>query len=496
MKPVHARCLLALLLLFAPVAHAEPVEGWVPARDAIPLAPTLNTTGEQPPNDSDPIIPTEVEGQQTIADELLGGTLEEATPAPTSDHAIPSDLPPPGEEVGEGDALIRVKVRGQEGENYDAPLGNRVVELSVIRPPHQVLSTLIAVTGDDGTARFAVPSGPGLQAFARNLVDGKELFAPVGAALDLPGEHALEIQDIPIVQDPSVVFASRVITIAELWEDYIVFTQVFSLATDQQVIFEAALGGRDSGLRIPLPDGAAGVRVVQPQDKAESVGDAVMFRGQILPAGQASEAPTMIVRYSLQHSNTKSVSWTQDFPFDVENLSIVVPQTSQHDRHPHLNVDIDVPLCGDAETLDPRTMCFAEFSDSAEGVQMLQGAAVRLARGGRVSAGGTMAVTTTGWPADPHIARWSAGIALALAALIGWLLYRRTARRSEARQDGLARLEREKEAILSRVDSLEVQLAEAAILEMDYEAERERIIGELALIERRIRSYQSPQTHA
>ena len=34
---------------------------------------------------------------------------------------------------------------------------------------------------------------------------------------------------------------------------------------------------------------------------------------------------------------------------------------------------------------------------------------------------------------------------------------------------------------------LEQKLAEAAILEMDYAAERERIIGELALVERRLR---------
>src|SRR5699024_8747419 len=197
------------------------------------------------------------------------------------------------------------------------------------------------------------------------LKDGREIFAPHGVLLEGEGPHELTIQDKPTVTDASVVFATRIITIVELWEDYLVFTQIFRLATDQPVIYQAEEGGRNAGLRIPVPEGATGVRVVQPPNQAEAVGDAVMFRGKILPAGEAGEAPTMIVRYSLKHSNVAKVAWNQDFPFDVENLSLVVPQISQHDRHPNLNVLLDVPLCDDADR-DPNVMCFSHVDETAE----------------------------------------------------------------------------------------------------------------------------------
>lgn len=473
--------LLGAALCFSTnLALADAVEGYVPAREALPVAPILDGSAERG------MVPAVApEAVEAVADPAV------AAAAPSK---VPENLPAAGAIIGEGDARIRVTVRGQGDGRYDAPLAGQPVELSVIRPPHQVVETLVAVTGSDGVATFQATSGAGLQAFARYLLPEREVFAPTGIALTTAGEHSLAIQDTPVVRDTSVIFSPRLITIAELWEDYIVFTQVISLATDQPVIFEAEKGGRDAGYRIPLPKGAAGVRVVQPAEQAESVGDAVMFRGRILPAGEAGEAPTLIVRYSLRHNNAAKVAWTQEFPFDVENLSVVIPQTSQHAKHPRLNVDIQVPLCGDAGPVGG-VMCFAEYSDSAEGVQMLQGSAVRLARGGRVPAGGRMEIVTTGWPADPHIARWAAGFAVLFAAFLAFLLVRRSKASSRAQADGLTRLNREKEAILHRVDQLEEQLADAAILEIDYEAERERIIGELALVERRIRSFENPAVH-
>lgn len=502
MRRALAPLFIAALGLSA-IAHADtPEAGWVPASEAIPLTPTL-PSGSNVAGDGRTAVDAPADVGTSIAPPTAAPGLVpiEAPVAPrapgaATTTAIPEDLPAAGATVGEGDAAIRVTVRGHSGDAYDAPLEGQAVELSVIRPPHEVLQRLVALTGDDGVAHFAVEAAAGLQAFARNLQAEREVFAPVGVALDDAGEYTLEIQDIPVVADASVVFAPRVVTIAELWEDYIVFTQIFTLATDQPVIFEAEKGGRDAGLRIPLPDGAAGVRVIQPQAGAESVGDAVMFRGQILPAGEGDEAPSLIVRYSLRHNNVKSVAWDQVFAFDVENLSLVVPQTSPHDRHPRLNVDLAVPMCADDGSSPRDVMCFAEYADTAEGVQMLQGSAVRLARGGRVAAGGTMSVVTTGWPADPHIGRWATGAAAILALLLGVLLVRRASRGGRGTSTATERLEREKREILRRVDALEQQLADAAILELDYEAERERIVGELALIERRIRSIADAGGHA
>lgn len=470
MKPAVVLALTALLAAGASSALAqERVDGYLPAREVLAVAPDLRGEHTAPAVEEDTLV-IEVEGE-----------------------TVEIELPPAGQTVGEGTATVDVTVQGLAGERFDAPLEGQVVELTVLRPPHDVVERLVAVTGADGVARFAVVATEGLQAFARLLRDGKETFAPTGVNLRADADHQLTIHDTPIVTDPSSVFASRIVTVVELWEDYLVFTQVFHLATDQPVIFEAGGEGRDAGYRIPLPDGAVGVRVVQPADKAESVGDAVMFRGQIRQAGEGEQAPTLIVRYSLRHDNVKKVAWSQVFPFDVENLSVVVPQTSQHEKHPTLDVSLTVPLCD--ESAAPGVMCFNELSDQAEGVQMLQGAAVRLARGGRVSAGGRMDVITTGWPSDPHIARWASALAVLMAAVFGAVMVRRARTRGATVQDDESRLLAEREGILARVDVLEQKLADAAILEMDYQAERERIIGELALVERRLRHLSDAQAH-
>ncbi len=431
-------------------------------------------------------------------------TLAPLPKTPPDEPAVPAPLDPsidksalvPGEAVGEGDASIEVSVRGLLDKDYNAPLRGKTVELSIIRPPHDIVGTLVALTGEDGVAHFRAEPGDNLQAFARLVDKGKEQFAPSGIVLDEPITYEMSIQDMATVSDASVVFASRIITIVELWENYTVFTQIYRLATDQPVIYKAEAGDRTAGLKIPLPEEATGIRVVQPQDQslAEVVGKTVRYRGEVKPAGQASEAPTMIVRYSIEDKNAASVAWRQEFPFDVEDLSLVVPQTSQHDKHPHLNVDILVPLCDDAGR-DPKVMCFDSIDTNAEGVQMLQGTAVRIAHAGTVAAGGAMVVKTTGWPADPQLQRWAAVAALIGGLLLALLLFARGRARSSANNTELARLTREREIILDRVGTLEQQLADAAILEIEYEAEREQIIGELALIERRLRSLNGQTSH-
>lgn len=482
--------------------RGAPTEDSTPSLPGLERKPLVTPAGRRDEADPPTLEPSGAEAPQmgagTKTDEVRPeGVPDKDTLPPSmlskkeSDHDA---LPPAGDVVGEGDALIEVQVKGAVGDSYNAPLANQRVELSIIRPPHEVIDTRMAVSGDDGIARFRVQSGQELQGFARLLKGEREVFAPNGIRVESAGQYELTIQDKPVVSDASVVFAPRVITIVELWEDYLVFTQIFRLATDQPVIFEAEAGGRGAGLHIPVPDGAAGINVVQPTQAAEAVGDGVMFRGKILPAGEAGEAPTLIMRYSIKHSNVAKVAWSQVFPFDVENLSLVVPQISQHERHKNLNVLIDVPLCDDEGRAD-NEMCFSHIDEAAEGVDMLRGTAVRVAHSGTVRAGGRLEARTSGWPADPHLARWAAGFASIAAFLLVGLLWMRGRMRGTDEESELTRLKLERKAILKRVDDLEQQLADAAILEMDYEARKERIIGELALIERRIRGQRVTAEH-
>lgn len=493
-RALFSSALVAALLLSSS-AFAQDVDGYRPAREVLgdaaavdssrSAAPSLDSGAVEEADDAErtAAAPVEAAGDDALATDDVDTAAADEAVAPVV------ELPPAGETVGMGDATIRVTVRGRVGDAFDAPIPNQHVELTTLQPPHSVIQRLDAVTGEDGVATFEAISGEGVQAFARAFREGREVFAATGINLTEAKDYQMTVQDMPVVDDPRVVFAPRVITIAEVWEDYLVFTQIFTLATDQPVIFQADGTSRSSGLLIPLPKDAAGVRVIQPADKAEAAGDAIMFRGEVTPSGAGDQTPSLIVRYSLRHNNRATVRWTQKFGFDVENLSLVVPQQTDHPGHPHIDVAIDVPMCADGA--EPGVMCFEDLSDTAEGVQLLQGKAVRVARGGKVRSGGELRVTTSGWPADPRWGRWASGVAVALAFILAAALVVRTRRRSVGEQSVRARLDSAKDKLLRRIEELELAYLAGQVLELEYEAEQELIVGELALIQRRLRELPS-----
>ena len=409
-----------------------------------------------------------------------------ATPASVPAGASERLLPPVP--AGEPAVEVHVRVATMQAGFDAAPEAGELVTLSVIRPPHEVLGVVRGRTNADGVAVLRVSPGAGLQAFASVARDGREVFSAGGVRLDGAGRADLEILDYPVVlNDASAVFASRLIMIAELWEDYIVFTQIWTLQTDRPVIARFEGEGRSAGLVIPLPEDATGIRVVRPQERAEVVGRAVHLLGDVSPAGVGEEGPSLIVRFSIKHGNASRLRWQLPLAFDIENASVVVPQRSNHRRHPELDVRIDVPLCGE-ERVDGE-VCFEELTDQAAGVQMLEGVAVRVARGGRGRAGDVMEVLTVGWPAAPRVDRVVAIGSVLVALLFGVVLWWRELRRSRRAGGHDARdvLLAQRARLLDDARALEQRLAEARILEADYAVEREGLVAALALVERRLR---------
>lgn len=381
-------------------------------------------------------------------------------------------------------ALIRVVDAG------GSPLPAAPVEVSIIRPPHEIMDTIELQTDEAGAARFQLPVAAGMQAFFSAQLNGDEVFASSGVDLDSAREVEVQIQAAPEASGVSSVFAGRLVTIVELWEDYIMFTQIWTLQTDDMSTWRPDSDEPEDALRIPLPEDAAGIRVVQPLEGAR-VGDGeILYSNPVRAAGQGDGSPSLVFRYSLRHDNARSFSFAQPLSIDVENASVVVPQTTNHSRHPRLNVEIDVPLCEDGNPAGK--MCFEEVSNDASGVQMLQGVAVRVARGGRAEAGDELYVRTEGWPRAGVPTRWfglggaAVGFLLVLVAL-----WRERSRRHSLRQDDEeSLLLTQRRRLLDEARELEQRLASASILELDYEVERERIIEDLAVVERRLRELQ------
>lgn len=381
-------------------------------------------------------------------------------------------------------------------ENVDDDLRVQVAEgasvkLSIIRPPHEVVRTLEGTTNTVGEAVFTVDVAEGQQAFASAQLGEREVFSDSGVTLDRPGETTIFVRSDRETNDTSTVFAPRVITIAELWEDYIVFTQIWTLATSAPVRVLPDSSTKTSGLEIPLPDDASGIRVIQPAEGVNVSETSLYYQQPIEPAGTGSSgAPSVVVRFSIKHDNASSLAWNQPLLFAVENASVVVPQGTQHRRFERLDVMLDVPLCGDSP--DRGAMCFEDIRNRAEGVPMLEGVAVQIAGAGRTQdLPSVMRVNTTGWPTPVPVSTIVSIIAVVISLLTisGFVLFEiRNRRGGQTSETRLAHLVAERERRLQEAGRLRARLDRAELLESEYELEFARLREELAMIEQRIRA--------
>jgi hypothetical protein len=341
-----------------------------------------------------------------------------------------------------------------------------------------------------------MPVMEGLQAFAR--VEGdSDTFAPRGVALDDAGVVETSIDLLPVTSDPSVVFAPRVVTVLEAWEDFVAVSQVWTLSVDKPVRYVSPPADKADpsrgALRFRLPDGAQGIEVVMPRQGATVLDDSVYLHRDVAPSSGEAAAPGLIVRFSLKTNGASTLSFSQNLPVDAENISVVVPRTTALTKHPWLDIDVDAPLCAEGD--QPGRVCFAEMSDKAEGAMLREGTEVRVARGGRGRAGDALSVETHGWPGHrpwERVAAGAAGLAAVLAGVMLWMSERRRRREAAASagRERAAALDAERGRLLSHAATLARRLREGQMRQADYERELAGIQARLAVVRRRLRENQ------
>ncbi len=394
------------------------------------------------------------------------------------------------------DATVVVSVRGPSGEGQAEPVSGVMVQLHIMRPPHEMAGTLRQRTNDRGLAVFRADSGPGLVAYAE-VTSGRRFFSPQ-IALDEPGGHTAEIDILGTSDDPSAVFAIDVQTIVELWEGYITFTEVWTLGVDQPAMFASDPGRPETLIQIPLPDRAEGARIVQPQEQARIIDNVVSLAAEVEPLGSdPNPRADLIVQYSIKSHDRARMTWERTLPMDIRHLMVVVPQTSRFERFPTLDVDIEAPRCGINTPSD--AVCFESIDSDPRGSRVREGTAVRVARGyGR--AGQSLEVTTVGWPSSP---RWERGASILvglIVAFIGFgLIARERGRRLGPQQVSAQRLEAlraQRDALFRAGTDIEARFVAGEMLERDYEVARERIRGQLGVIYRRLRELVSESASA
>ena len=415
----------------------------------------------------------------------LPGVAQPVNPPPVeaaADVIAPAPEPEPLVEIS-------VQVNRLSGDYASAPA--RVeVDLHLLEPPHQLVRTLSADTNDDGVAVFEVAPRLGLQAFAE-VDDGRRFFSEA-IEVSTAGERSATVSVYSQTSDPSVVDASSVVTIVELWENYITFTQVFTFNPSQAVIYAPNREDPTSFVRVSVPDDAEGIRVVRPEDDTRVVENEVAFAGEVAPPGVGDHrGPHLIIQYSLPSDNSRTFEWAQELTMDVDRMSVVVPQGSSFARHPEFTVEIDVPMC--AAGASGTSMCFDEVTDDPTGVPLREDVDVLVARG-NARRGQILRVTTIGWPA-PLAWKAPAGMALAGLAVLLFLLLVVRDRTSRDEDDGfseLASLNAQRDALLASAAEVERRLDDGLMLERDAEIARRRIREQLGVVYRRLREAQSP----
>jgi hypothetical protein len=386
---------------------------------------------------------------------------------------------------------VVVRVERLAGDFAAAPLADAPVRLHIVVQPHQVIETREGTTDASGRVAFTVPVTAGAEAVAE-VTDGSRRFAdPI--SLSEPGLREVVIQSWATTSDPSVVFVSRLVTIVQPSENYLVVQQVYSFAVDQPVIYRPDLSDPGPGMaarmvRVALPEGAAGVQIIRPAEQVRHLGDALFFGGEVAPAGMGERGPSLVVQYSLKHNNAESFVFEQALTLDTESISFVVPRLTGLSRHPILDVTLDVPLCAEPVS---GTVCFEEITNDTSGMAIDPTAQVLVARGGRGSAGDVVRIGTDGWPSRPNYPAFGAGLLGALALLFGLVLVRRELRLAPTAVDPQVRrlqaLEAQRVRLIAEAQALEEAYARGEVLRHQYEARRAAIEEQLAVVFRGLR---------
>ncbi len=421
-------------------------------------------------------------------------------PAPDPGAVAPEDAPADVEGVVVDGALapsmvaepelaptvrVAVKVELLSGLADRNPRAGANVQLHILQPPHDLVRSMTAVAGDDGIAHFELEPQLGLQGVAE-VDDGRRFF---GETIDLgeAGERRTNVRVYRETTDPSVVIASNVVTIVELWEEYITFTQVFTFRPRDSVIYAPDREDPTTFLRIRVPDNAEGIRVARPEEDARVVSNDVAFAGEIAPPGVTEHrGPHLVIQYSIPSDNRRTLEWEQPMSLEVERLSVVVPQGSSFLRHQSFDVDVDVPMCDDGPA--GTSVCFDLVTDDPEGIPLQEDIDVIVARA-VAREGQVLRVATSGWPAPM---RWKQPTALGLAGFavifVLLLLVRdRGSRNDDALGSQLSSLNAQKEALLGAAAEVEHRLDDGLMLEKDAEIARRRIREQLGVVYRRLR---------
>lgn len=423
------------------------------------------------------------------------GLPGEASAPPTATHPDAESILEPSpalteqapRQAADGEWTARVRVVHASDEETD--LSELPVLLSARRaagpfesgtpsPTH----TWTGITGPDGIVEFTnlpddlAQRGLRLQAstsFGGIAFDSMSTGAADGAQLELP------IYDRG--HDLSGLRVSHLRVVVEPWEEYLIFSQFWTLTLDADHVVDISLSpdpALQRGLRLRLPVQAEGIHFTGPGDH-EVINNFIFWKGVLVPG----QPITFQIRFS-KSARSSELTYEQFMDFPVDEVQIVAPVQTQYEKMPRLD---------ELALLAPGFDTNADLASLGLRTDM----ELLVASGRSVEAGDSFAFRVEGLPFRRPIGGWVALFSGILAALFVAAYGRREFARfhnGRGRTQLLEALNKQREVVLDELSSLERDLADPSIdddLALQMEEEEALLRERLALILRKIRDIEA-----
>jgi hypothetical protein len=342
------------------------------------------------------------------------------------------------------------------------------------KPPEPVLERE-ALTGPDGIAVFDdLPGGltSGDLRLRADVLHGGTAFSTPAV---LPADGVtLDAMIYEKAHDASHIRIEGLKIIVEVAEDFLIFTQIWSLgSSDAKIVDTSVLPGEEfeKGLPLEMPHGAKGISVFGPGEQ-KTIDGVVYWSGTLRP-----DTPTQIqIRFSISQKDPDTIV-EQPIDYPARDLMVAAPIQTGREKVPRLD-DLALTAPGfelgagrDAPGLRPDR-------DYLYGTRE------------RMEAGSKLRFRLEGLPFERPLVPWFVVALAALgAALIVWL-GRRERDRMEASSttvEIISQLERERDALLDELADLEEDYLDGYVDEREYESESLLLREQIALILKKLR---------
>lgn len=304
------------------------------------------------------------------------------------------------------------------------------------------------------------------------------MVAAPAIAQEHPGghQHTFALPEsfggLDVRQELSGITANHLVTAVFVDEGALVFEQSWYLVTNQPYLF-LSHPSIAPGLEIHVPDGATNVRVVNLAEglnvSTEPTG--VVHYGPIGPPGTLPDEQTRLVIQFVIESADSEYRFEQVMPTHVDDVTIVVPQTTMFHSDIELDVQLSVPPC-ETGSDDLRVVCFPDPSTPGMAqVNPYPNIYNRIAGSGVGNAGSNLVFVTEGWPTPPTYSKTTAtmfGAIVVVVSLLGLPLVKTRRKAAAAEQPNRKQLNVEQRLLLRQLAVLKEAYEQGSLPLSEY----------------------------